>query len=107
LAVAMALASTDATFALTSWAGPGCSGQTAAVESCGCSDLQFHQGQDVNQDQTVTFYTETGCAGARYGRPEDSKAPSFAATLGGAASTSIAEQWKIVLLIIQMIYPES
>nr|TKW06151.1 hypothetical protein SEVIR_7G223300v2 [Setaria viridis] len=46
------MGSTDAAIAktessLTSWAGPGCSGQTATGE-------------------TATFYTETGCAGTPY-----------------------------------------
>ncbi|CAL5025819.1 unnamed protein product [Urochloa decumbens] len=71
LAVAMVMDSTDAaiskpeTVPLTSWSGPGCSGNSATVESCGCSDLQFYDGQDF-EGQTATFYTETGCAGTPY-----------------------------------------
>jgi hypothetical protein len=72
LAVAMVMmaGSTDAAISkpessLTSWAGPGCFGQTATVDSCGCSDLQFYAGQYF-VGGTATFYTETGCAGTPY-----------------------------------------
>ena len=70
VAVAMAMmGSTDAAISktyLTSYSGPGgCFGQTAIVGSCGCSDLEFYDGQDFEGD-TATFYTETGCAGTPY-----------------------------------------
>ncbi|OEL20711.1 hypothetical protein BAE44_0018269 [Dichanthelium oligosanthes] len=59
-------ATTVPTSLLMSWYGPGCSGQMATVEFCGCSDLQFYGGQDLTQGETATFYTETGCAGTPY-----------------------------------------
>ncbi|CAO2036220.1 unnamed protein product [Urochloa humidicola] len=71
LAVAMVMGPTDAAISkpesvpLTSWSGPGCSGTSATVDSCGCSDLQFYDGQEF-EGQTATFYTETGCAGTPY-----------------------------------------
>ncbi|KAF8702574.1 hypothetical protein HU200_032958 [Digitaria exilis] len=75
LAVAMAMGSADATSYLTSWAGPGCSGQTAIVGSCGCSDLQFYDGQEFTyQGQIARLYTETGCAGTSYIVFEDTQA---------------------------------
>ncbi|CAO2043449.1 unnamed protein product [Urochloa humidicola] len=75
LAVAMAIGSAEATSYLTMWAGPGCSGQTATAGSCGCSDLQFYDGQEFSyQGQTATLYTETGCAGPSYLVFEDTQA---------------------------------
>ncbi|PAN39742.1 hypothetical protein PAHAL_7G265500 [Panicum hallii] len=75
MAVAMAIGSADATSSLTSWAGPGCSGQTATAGSCGCSDLQFYGGQEFSyQGQMATLYTETGCAGTPYLVFEDTEA---------------------------------
>ncbi|RCV35089.1 LOW QUALITY PROTEIN: hypothetical protein SETIT_7G211500v2 [Setaria italica] len=68
LAVAMVMmGSTDAAIAktessLTSWEGPGCSGQTATVESCGATSSSTAD----FQGETATFYTETGCAGTPY-----------------------------------------
>nr|TKW06152.1 hypothetical protein SEVIR_7G223400v2 [Setaria viridis] len=72
---AMAISSTEATSHLTSWAGPGCSGQTAIAGSCACSNLQFYDGQEKSyQGQTARLYTETGCAGTSYLVFEDTQA---------------------------------
>jgi hypothetical protein len=75
LAVAMAIGSAEATSYLTSWAGPGCSGQTTIAGSCGCTDLQFYDGQEFSyQGQTARLFTETGCGGTPYLVFEDTQA---------------------------------
>ncbi|KAL6651263.1 hypothetical protein ACP70R_010188 [Stipagrostis hirtigluma subsp. patula] len=70
-----ALDSTSTRSYLTSWGGPGCSGQAATAGSCGCSDLQYYGGHEFSfHGETATLYTETGCAGTPYQLFEDTQA---------------------------------